>query len=118
MDVSLTVVAPAPAPEIAANALTITADDLTIATDASTIAADAPNITADAPNIATTGTQTVPEIATRGRQSARLVRPRITRRLNSRDDWVDVSSWQVNEAAGLAVGQTLSYMNSDKQKKN
>jgi hypothetical protein len=132
MDVSLTVVAPAPVPEIVANdptifaadaptiaadASTIAADASTIVADASTIAADASTIAADAPNIATTGVQTVPEIATRGCQSARLVRPRITRRLNSCDYWVDVSSWQTNEAAGRAVEKTLSYMNLDKQKK-
>lgn len=146
MDVSLSVVAPATisaiaadvptVSEIAVNAPTILVIEAhtpnTPTIKEHTIAAIEEHtptisvISTDAPTIATTGALNIPEIAAdaptnpaiakRGRQSAGLVCTRITRRRNSCDDWVDTSSWQTNETAGPAVGKTLSYLNSDKQK--
>jgi hypothetical protein len=107
-DNSMTVDGPANIPAIAADVSTIPA----IAADVSTIPATAvdapttPAIAIDAP--------TTPAIAQQARPSARLFRPRITRRRNSYDDWVDL---QTNEVAGRAGERTLSYVNSDKQKK-
>ncbi|KAK4030867.1 hypothetical protein OUZ56_024254 [Daphnia magna] len=55
--------------------------------------------------------------AKQGRPRARQIRHSITRRCNSRNDWVDLSSWQSDEVGGRAEEKTLSFMNSDKQKK-
>jgi hypothetical protein len=124
MDVSLSVVAPATILVIAADVPTVSE----IAVDAPTIIlvieAHTPTlptieehtiraIEEHTTTIATTGAPNIPEIAAdapsnpavanRGRQNAGLVQTRITRRRNSCDDWVDISSWQTNEAAGPAV---------------
>ncbi|KAK4013652.1 hypothetical protein OUZ56_026204 [Daphnia magna] len=56
--------------------------------------------------------------AKQGHPRARQIRHSITRRCNSRNDWVDLSSWQSDEVGGRAEEKTLSFMNSDKQKKN
>jgi hypothetical protein len=54
--------------------------------------------------------------AKQGRPRERQIRPSITRRYNSRNDWEDLSSWQSDEVGGRAEEKTLSFMNSDKQK--
>lgn len=45
--------------------------------------------------------------AKQGRPRERQIRPSITRRYNSRNDWEDLSSWQSDEVGGRAEEKTL-----------
>ncbi|KZS19511.1 Uncharacterized protein APZ42_014036 [Daphnia magna] len=48
--------------------------------------------------------------AKQGRPRVRQIRPSIIRRYNSRNDWVDLSSWKSDEVGGRGEVKTLSFL--------